>query len=107
METTTTYYPDNEAWKDELCEHCRVLWFTGPHKLSVYAVVRSTPADLLARGYRHITAYSSKNPFGRDATMPVLSAAMPLSKEQHDLARQLGWPNDEVGLMRIFGVPSN
>ena len=85
--------------------HCFLWHMPGNHVL--YSVVLDTPDQLVEAGLRRTVTYSSPFPVGREAYVPQDAAATLLSLEQMDLARKLGWPQDNDTLLRIFAVPPN
>jgi hypothetical protein len=86
--------------------HCFV-WYKPPENLTFYSMVRATPTPLLKAGFRRTRTFGPPYPTGEEAYVPQDVAVLLLSAEQMELARRLGWPQDELTLRRIFSLPSN
>lgn len=107
MEINPQYHPDDETWKDQVIPGCYVLCFLPATLGTVYGAVKPTSPNDRSRGFIILDAYCKRVRTRETVLMPAQHVEMPLSKEQFDLAMSLGWPDDEMGLMRIFAVRPN
>lgn len=93
-------------WPKEMAPgHCFV-WTKPPENLTFYSVVLETDPEMLRLGYRLTRTYGGPLN-GQQALVPQDVAVQLLSREQMELARNLGWPQDQSAFMRICAVPPN
>ena len=82
--------------------HCFV-WHMPREPLTFYSVVLETDPEVLQRGYRLTRTFGGWMR-GQQAFVLQDMAVSLLSLEQMEVARRLGWPQDDDGLLKVFGV---
>ena len=102
--TDTTF----RTWPREMIPgHCFV-WHKIPfagNAATFYSIVLPTSPDLVAIGIRCTITYGSRIPYGDFCRVRQDNASWLLSQEQMTLARQLGWPQDDDTVLKLFSVP--
>jgi hypothetical protein len=94
-------------WKAEVIPGCFFVWFIREFDVTVYGEILDSKEGVISEGFRCVLAHSEGFPAGKETVMPIAAMEMLLSREQFDTARRMGWPGDEAGLNRVFGIPSN
>lgn len=94
----------DRSWTKEIKPgHCFV-WFS-TSRLTHYSTVLPPPEN--KPGYLFTRTFTIEKPDGFDAFVRDDLPAKLLSSEQMRVARELGWPNDHDGIIRVFDVPES
>lgn len=91
-------------WRGDIIPGCYFLRFITNVEAAVFGEVVGTCND---PDFRLTNSYSQHKTAQGLGKTHMTSVVMLLSREQFDVARQLGWPSDEVGLEKVLFVPSN
>jgi hypothetical protein len=94
---------DPKDWQLHVSPGCFFVRFIPEEDRTLFGEVLTKES----RFFRHVREHSRECPEGAPDDIHVSSIAMLLSKEQFEKARQLGWPGDQKGLLKIFHLPSN
>ncbi len=85
--------------------HCFV-WFN-TEKVTLYSTVLPPDGHGPQPGYYRTKTFCHTSPEGFVAYVRDDLPAKLLSEEQMTLARTMGWPNDNDGLLRVLGVQAS
>lgn len=98
---------DPKDWQLHVTPGCFFVRFVPEHDQTLFGEVLARGEGKTGKFFRHVREHSREHPEGAHEDIHVSSIAMLLSKEQFEKARQLGWPGDQKGLLKIFHLPSN
>lgn len=88
-------------WKAAVVPDLRFL--SMEPKLAVYGKILRVQSD----GYLWAWCYTHLHTSGEESKLHRSELAIPLSIEQFQIARRLGWPSNEAGITRILSLPPN
>jgi hypothetical protein len=86
--------------------HCFV-WFNA-ERVTLYSTVLPRPSESAEPANYYFTkTFTISAPTGFHCYVRDDLPAKLLSEEQMNVAKTLGWPNDNDGLLRVLGVPAS
>lgn len=90
-----------KEWQNALKYGDFFYFFSSQHEIVMWAEVLEDPMEDELHGYRYCRCYISTEPNGILGYLHVSVAHKTVSKEIFDLARQCGWPHDEMTFIKF------